>query len=352
MIWKGLWLYARSCLGWTLLYLFHLLVITVYLRLLSPYRDVSLTAFDWCYLYLLSLLLYLLFFAISFMRWYPAFCEWQLRAQQDGVDYFVEERVQGTIEQRFYQSVLQKQAQLFFQEQQKQNEQHRLHLDFVNAWVHQMKTPLSTIFLELQQPPEEKEQMKEWLTSLEEEWERLDQGVDMVLSMARLGDFALDYQVKPLSLLKELQRLIQKRRKALIRHRIFPEFQVDEQLNWTILSDPKWHFFLLDQILQNAIKYVSQVRQQSRLWIQLQQTEHEITCRIRDEGPGIPPQDVKRVFAPFFTGENGRRFSHATGMGLYLVQQLCLALGHRVEIESDWGHGTTVLLTYQKVKRE
>lgn len=352
MIWQGLLLYARSRLDWTLLYGLQLLLISVYLRLLSPFRFGSLTAADWYYIWLLSLLLYLLFFAVSFLRWYPTFHQWQLRAQQDVVGGFVGDHFSGTAEQRYYQVVLRRQAHLFFQEQQKQNEHYRLHLDFVNAWVHQMKAPLSTISLELQQPPKEIDQLHNWLLSLEEEWERLDQGLDMVLSMARLGDFALDYQVKPLSLLHELQQLLQKRRKALIRHRIFPKFQVDERQDWTIFSDEKWHPFLLDQILQNAIKYVSQVRQQSQLLIRLQQTEDEIICRIQDEGPGIPPQDLKRVFAPFFTGENGRRFSQATGMGLYLVQQLCLALGHRVEIESEWGQGTTVLLFYQKVKRE
>ncbi|WP_374709381.1 ATP-binding protein [Desmospora profundinema] len=69
---------------------------------------------------------------------------------------------------------------------------------------------------------------------------------------------------------------------------------------------------------------------------------------MRDEGPGIPPQDLPRVFDPFFTGENGRRFAQATGMGLYLVKQVVDALGHEIQIQSPPEGGTSVRVTYRR----
>lgn len=67
---------------------------------------------------------------------------------------------------------------------------------------------------------------------------------------------------------------------------------------------------------------------------------------IADQGPGIPPEDLPRVFEPFFTGENGRRFGGATGIGLYLVRRIVDELEHEIAMESAPGAGTTVRLTY------
>ena len=61
---------------------------------------------------------------------------------------------------------------------------------------------------------------------------------------------------------------------------------------------------------------------------------------------GIPAADVGRVFDKGFTGENGRRFARSTGMGLYLVRELCEKMGVNVWIESEKDVGTTVCLSF------
>lgn len=67
---------------------------------------------------------------------------------------------------------------------------------------------------------------------------------------------------------------------------------------------------------------------------------------VRDEGVGIPPGDLPRVFDPYFTGVNGRSFQESTGMGLYLVKQICGKLEHEVEITSEVGKGTAVRIIF------
>ena len=67
-----------------------------------------------------------------------------------------------------------------------------------------------------------------------------------------------------------------------------------------------------------------------------------IIIDIVDEGIGIPKKDIKRVFEPFFTGENSRNFGESTGMGLYIVKRVCDNLGHKVEIKSEIEKGTQV----------
>ena len=63
---------------------------------------------------------------------------------------------------------------------------------------------------------------------------------------------------------------------------------------------------------------------------------------------GIVPQDIDRVFDKGFTGENGRKRTKSTGMGLYIVKKLCDKLGHAITIESVKGEYTRVKITFYK----
>ncbi|MNJ62145.1 Sensor histidine kinase GraS [compost metagenome] len=67
---------------------------------------------------------------------------------------------------------------------------------------------------------------------------------------------------------------------------------------------------------------------------------------IEDEGIGIPDSDLPRVFDAYFTGENGRKFQESTGMGMYLVKEICHKLGHEIELESVEGKGTAVRILF------
>jgi signal transduction histidine kinase len=55
------------------------------------------------------------------------------------------------------------------------------------------------------------------------------------------------------------------------------------------------------------------------------------------------------VFQPYFTGENGRRYPESTGMGLYLVREICGRLHHKVELDSKVGEGTSVRIVFSAV---
>ena len=71
---------------------------------------------------------------------------------------------------------------------------------------------------------------------------------------------------------------------------------------------------------------------------------------IRDKGVGIPKGDLDRVFEPFFTGKNGRKYLESRGMGRYLLKDICDKLGHGIKVESIEGKGTTVSITFYKGK--
>jgi signal transduction histidine kinase len=102
---------------------------------------------------------------------------------------------------------------------------------------------------------------------------------------------------------------------------------------------------MLNQLLSNAIKYSAGTNTKIRFTAREAEAD-EVHLSIQDSGIGIPEADLKRVFRPFYTGENGRKYRESTGMGLYLVQEICQRLGHRVELVSQEGAGTTVTLIF------
>ncbi|MNJ59699.1 Sensor histidine kinase GraS [compost metagenome] len=73
---------------------------------------------------------------------------------------------------------------------------------------------------------------------------------------------------------------------------------------------------------------------------------NEAVVEVIDLGIGIPAADIKRVFDPFFTGDNGRGMRESTGMGLYLTKEAADRLGHGVELTSEVDRGTEVRIVF------
>lgn len=215
------------------------------------------------------------------------------------------------------------------------NYRHKLeeHIHFINQWVHGMKTPLSVIHLMIQDkdsPP---------FTAIGDELDRLKKGLDTVLYTARLDTFEHDFYVERLDLETLVRNVTSDQKRLFIRNRIFPVIQMEGPI--AVTTDEKWIGFVLTQLITNAVRYT--IEEGKHVYFHgYVQEENKAVLEIRDEGVGIPAGDLPRVFDPYFTGVNGRTFQESTGMGLYLVKQICTKLGHEVHITSEEGKGTTV----------
>ncbi|MDR6224425.1 sensor histidine kinase [Desmospora profundinema] len=212
----------------------------------------------------------------------------------------------------------------------------RNHVTFINQWVHQMKTPLSVIHLTIQDEDDP------IFDSIREESDRIGKGLETVLHTARLDSFEQDFHVEPVRLNTVVHQVIQENKGLFIRNRVYPEVYVDETL--TVESDEKWLAFVLGQLLTNAVKYSVETGEKIVLssWMR---GPHAV-LQVTDYGIGIPKKDLQRVFEPYFTGEHGRKYPESTGMGLYLVREVCRRLNHGVELTSKVGKGTTVRIIF------
>lgn len=220
------------------------------------------------------------------------------------------------------------------------------HLVFMDQWVHQMKTPLSVIELTVQNIDEPE------FASIREELERMRSGLHTVLYMARLRAFEQDFHVKPVVLSQIISAVVHDNKRLFIRNQIYPEVHISTP-ELTVETDEKWLFFMLSQLVINAIKYsASKETEGKKVVISCYLRGSEAIIEVIDRGVGIPAADMKRVFDPFFTGENGRGMRESTGMGLYLTKEAADRLGHGMELTSVVDQGTEVRIifaAYQKL---
>ncbi|MDD2497992.1 MAG: ATP-binding protein, partial [Desulfitobacteriaceae bacterium] len=83
--------------------------------------------------------------------------------------------------------------------------------------------------------------------------------------------------------------------------------------------------------------------------IHAEKDEREKRLIITDNGIGIRPEDIDRVFDRGFTGYNGREFTKSTGMGLYLARRLARKLGHDISIDSVYREYTRITIHFPKL---
>ncbi|MDR0271248.1 sensor histidine kinase [Paenibacillus sp.] len=212
------------------------------------------------------------------------------------------------------------------------------HITFINRWVHQMKTPLSVMQLTLRDIDQSAA-----ADSIQEEIERLRKGLEMILYTSRLDQFEEDFRIEHIPLLQAVKGAVTENRRLFIRRSIQPDIRIGEEI--AVYSDAKWLQFMLNQILINAINYSAGKGQ--AISITAEVSDKQVILDIQDQGIGISKEDLKRVFQPYFTGERGRQYQESTGMGLYLVREICSRLEHKVKIESEQGRGTLVRFIFQ-----
>lgn len=209
--------------------------------------------------------------------------------------------------------------------------------DYYTVWVHQIKTPISSMKLVLQ------DEDSELSRKVSSDLFRIQQYVDMVLAYIRLSSVSSDYVFKEYALDDIIKPCVRKFASEFILRKLTLCY---EPVNCSIITDEKWFSFVIEQILSNALKYTKS----GTITISVEDNK---LC-IADTGIGINDEDIPRVFEKGFTGYNGRDDKSASGLGLYLCKKICDNLSLDISIESEISVGTKVFidLTQKKGKFE
>lgn len=213
--------------------------------------------------------------------------------------------------------------------------------EYIASWVHEVKTPISVIRLTIENGYNKSPDIV--LSSIEEEVDKIEAQVDQVLYHSRIDSFSKDYFLNEIDLNKASKEAVKRHAKIFINKKI----KVDiENREVCVLTDKKWLGFIIDQILSNSLKYTPE---DGTIKFSLYQDNKEKKLIIEDNGIGIKPEDIGRVFDKGFTGSTGRQYQKSTGMGLSLAKKLARKLGHDITIESSYGNYTRVTIHFPKL---
>lgn len=209
--------------------------------------------------------------------------------------------------------------------------------EYIELWIHEIKIPLATSKMII-------ENNKNKATkSIQEELDKIENYIEQALFYARSNTVEKDYYIKKCNLKEIVNESIKKNKAILIQEKA--EINTHDLEN-TVNTDSKWIIFILNQIIQNSIKYKNKTTTPN-IEIYSEKRKENIILYIKDNGIGIKESEISKVFEKGFTGTNGRMSGKkSTGIGLYLCQKLCNKLNISIEISSEETKGTKVKIIF------
>jgi len=209
-------------------------------------------------------------------------------------------------------------------------ETERLRAALLTSISHDLRTPLASILgtassLRSYADKYDASDRDELLATLESEAERLNRFVGNLLDMTRLESGAIDMTLDLVDLAEIVGAALERAGSVLARHRIEVEIAADLPM---LRLDALLFEQVLFNLLDNAAKYAPPG---SRIDLRAHRDNDLVAIEVIDEGPGIPPGDLERVFDKFYRVHAQDRRRAGTGLGLAICRGFVEAQGGRIE---------------------
>lgn len=230
----------------------------------------------------------------------------------------------------------------------------RLKSEFISNVTHELKTPLSLIhmfgeLLSLGRTSDAKT-TREYAEIITRESDRLARLIDNVLDFARIERGKVAYEFHEGSLVTAVERGVDLCRYRAEQGGISLDTDIEKDLPTTLLDENAMTLLALN-LLENAMKYGCQDGGSIR--VQLRRVDHDLALTVADQGPGIPREELSRIFDRFYRAKAVRTMpARGSGIGLSLVKHIATAHGGSVRVKSDLGKGAVFEVTIPIRKTE
>jgi signal transduction histidine kinase len=211
--------------------------------------------------------------------------------------------------------------------------------EFVANVSHDLKTPLTSIqgYSQAIMDGTAKEPAQA-AKIIHDEAERLNRMVTELTDLARLQAGRLSMKMQPLDISDIVSAIAQ--RLWVVAERENIKLHIQNHPVPTIGGDGDRLVQVFTNLLSNAIKYT---REGGEVWIETDVRDGGVEVVIKDNGIGIPPEDLPRIFERFYQVDKSRGPRRGTGLGLAIAQEIVHAHGGEIEIHSEGRNkGTTV----------
>ncbi|RIM14631.1 sensor histidine kinase [Staphylococcus chromogenes] len=199
------------------------------------------------------------------------------------------------------------------------------------TWIHQIKTPITASKLLLERNEAGA------INQVRQEITEIENYTNLALNYLKLLNHETDMVAEKVSLDVIVKPLIQRYALHFIEHhtRIHTE-----NLNQSVTTDAQWARIMIEQLLNNALKYAKG----GDIWVTFYNEQNALS--VRDNGIGIQKADLPKIFEKGYSGMNGRLNEKSSGIGLFVVKQISNKLQHPIEVVSEPGHSTTFTIYF------
>jgi PAS domain S-box-containing protein len=215
----------------------------------------------------------------------------------------------------------------------------RLRDEFASIVAHDLRNPISSILMNaerlLRRPGDAIEVRAAGLERIRRAAARLGDMVKDLLDASRIEVDRLTLDRKPLAPRATVEAIVEEVRPTLGEHPVKVATEGDPA---PILADPVRFDQILTNLLENAAKYSPR---DAPIDVKVVPSEDGVEVTVKDEGMGIAPEDIPRLFDRFYQAKRAREMRAGLGLGLYITRGLVAAHGGRIWVDSEPAHGST-----------
>jgi signal transduction histidine kinase len=217
------------------------------------------------------------------------------------------------------------------------NQSEKLKSEFISSVSHELRTPLTAIsgWAETIAGGEGRDigDLKKGMSIIVSEATRLTNMVEELLEFSRIQDGRFTLSVEPMDIKAELEDAVYTYREFFRREGIVLNYTDCEEEFRDIAGDPERMCQVFCNLLDNAAKHGGSGKQ---IDTSVRREGSEAVIRIRDYGPGIPPEELPNVKYKFYKGSSKARGS---GIGLAVCEEIVTRHGGRLDISNAEGGG-------------
>ncbi len=220
--------------------------------------------------------------------------------------------------------------------------------EIIGIVAHDLKNPISAVrgFADLIQSGfAEMEQVQEISGQIVSTADRMLDLVKNLLEVNRLEQGGAEFHCMAFDIATMVESVVLQYQAAANAKNITLHYSLESSSSLA-LADEQALMQVLDNLVSNAVKYSPH---EKNIFIRLESSDNAVRIEIRDEGPGISPDDMQKLFGKFARlSARPTGGEHSTGLGLSIVKKMVEAMNGRVWCESELGTGATFIVELPK----
>lgn len=220
-----------------------------------------------------------------------------------------------------------------------EKELNEMKTNFISMVSHEFRTPLtsvltSTDLLEMYGRTWPEDKYMQYVNSIQNSVFDMVELLNDVLTISRAERGRITLDPVEIELKKNITELVE-REKQNCKNSHSVKINFDESVS-NAKADPKLMNHILDNLLSNAIKFS---KPGTNIYLDVSMDKEFVYFKVKDEGVGIPPEELENIFDPFFRAKNALKIP-GTGLGLSVVKQYTEVHGGSISVNSKLGEGS------------